>query len=321
MVDGALSDRVVTSPEVTELTREVKADGKVSAEERRELRQLLSQTDAFDPASRERMAALVEGRRPDLPDPALPGSAPGTARWRRAVGEPFVDGPSAKDPVQGKLGDCYLIATLSSLAQSDPQAVEELIRDNGDGTYDVRFFKMVGFQGRPVHVTVDSDLPYRGVLRQRSFAANSKAELWVSLVEKAFAQLRGSFGAIAKGGKPDEVMAVLTGRPHWRLPMYSFSTAEPLFEKLQSHLARRGLVVAATIQESDQRELRGTGLVDNHAYSVLGVSEEGGARYVLLRNPWGKGEPGRDGENDGVFKLPIEQFQQHFHSIYVGQVP
>ena len=37
-----------------------------------------------------------------------------------------------------------------------------------------------------------------------------------------------------------------------------------------------------------------------HVYTVLGVGEENGQRYVHLRNPWGNTEPGRDGKCDGV---------------------
>lgn len=321
LAERALADRQVTHQEVTHLVKEARADGKVSSAERQQLSQLLaSHADAFEPSSRERVLAVVEQRRPQLPDPALPTDLPRSTRWREAKGELFVGGASPADPVQGKLGDCYLIATLSSLAHSNPQAVEDMVKDNGDGTFDVRFYNMVGLRGREAWVTVDGDLPSAGVVRRREVGADARTELWVSVTEKAFAQWRGSVRAIARGGQPDEVMALVTGRPHWRNAMYNF-TPDEAFAKLEAQLARGGLVVAATGAGTGARELGGKGLVGNHAYSVLGVSTEGDARYVVLRNPWGKRDPGAAGARDGVLKLPLAEFHRHFDSFYTGQVP
>ena len=49
-------------------------------------------------------------------------------------------GPSYKDLEQGKLGDCYFLSALGSIADASPQAIENIFLDNGDGTYTVRFF-------------------------------------------------------------------------------------------------------------------------------------------------------------------------------------
>jgi hypothetical protein len=40
---------------------------------------------------------------------------------------------------QGGLGSCYFFATLSALAQASPAVIQQLIQDNGDGTYTVKF--------------------------------------------------------------------------------------------------------------------------------------------------------------------------------------
>jgi hypothetical protein len=48
------------------------------------------------------------------------------------------------------------------------------------------------------------------------------------------------------------------------------------------------------------------GLVPDHVYSFLGTEEEGGKRYVKLRNPWGQGEPGHDGTDDGIFRIDLD---------------
>ena len=55
----------------------------------------------------------------------------------------------------------------------------------------------------------------------------------------------------------------------------------------------------------------------NHAYSVLGVEEKNGEKFVKLRNPWGQSEYGNDGKNDGFFSLPLSKFTELYASLYV----
>lgn len=68
-----------------------------------------------------------------------------------------------------------------------------------------------------------------------------------------------------------------------------------------------------------------TGMVRNHAYTVLGVSESNGQKFVHVRNPWGKYSPGPEGlgkgvtkGGNGIFKLPIETFATVFRQVAIG---
>ena len=53
----------------------------------------------------------------------------------------FAHEPSVNDVQQRLLGDCYLEAAISSLVLNTPEKLKECLRDNGDGTVTVRFFK------------------------------------------------------------------------------------------------------------------------------------------------------------------------------------
>jgi len=77
---------------------------------------------------------------------------------------------------------------------------------------------------------------------------------------------------------------------------------------------------------------RGSNIVGNHAYTVLGWTSQGGKKYIIMRNPWGVTEPaGLNAypglldffdttfwrpinmlDNDGVFALEMFAFKNCF---------
>ena len=53
----------------------------------------------------------------------------------------FEDIPQIQDVKQGSVGDCYFMAAVASVIQHDPKQLMDNIRDNGDNTVTVRFFR------------------------------------------------------------------------------------------------------------------------------------------------------------------------------------
>jgi hypothetical protein len=104
------------------------------------------------------------------------------------TGSLFVDDVNLDDVSQGAAGTCYLLAAAQVAASSMPALIHDLFCDNGDGTYGVRFY---GSDRSSFWVTVNSSLPLNGQ-RQLLLAGNASksgsGELWVSLLEKAYAQ-------------------------------------------------------------------------------------------------------------------------------------
>ena len=70
----------------------------------------------------------------------------------------FNGGPNYTDVAQGALGDCYYLASLASLADTDPALVKQMIAPLGDGTFAVRFYR----NGQEVYLRLDADLPSPG---------------------------------------------------------------------------------------------------------------------------------------------------------------
>lgn len=225
-------------------------------------------------------------------------------------GELFIDGISATDIRQTVLGDCYFMASLAAVAQTNPDFIRNAITDNGDGTYTVRF----GDPDNPRDVvTIDDDFlqdRHGNLIYGRS---TQRGELWVAIMEKAYATIRGNnYNNIARGGYPAPALHRITGI---RSRNYlSFMLTRRRIGQLIERGARNNRPMTACTRPTGP-ELQRRGLATRHVYTVLGTVEEDGETFVQLRNPWGRGEwngRGADNVNDGIFKMPLRDFKRHF---------
>jgi hypothetical protein len=320
----ALIDRQIDAPEVESLIETAKAEKKWTPELKAELAALL-QTDQFTtPAEKAKLAAFVDSTptQRDLADPKILTKHDGQLNWNPvAGGKLFVDGVSHDDVVQGSIANCYMVAAFSSVAQADPKAIENAIKDNGDGTYDVRFFESTGY-GRPmkeVTVTVDGDMPMLDGASQGKYGkTREKSELWVGVMEKAYAQWKGGYEVIGNGGRSTEVFTAITGKSTSQ-SMTSYTPADQLFKAIQTATEAHKPITAGTHGKDSGVDYNGTGVYAWHAYSVMGATEEAGQKYVQLRNPWGSSEPGSDGKDDGIFKMKLEDFTKLYSNVSFGQ--
>jgi len=222
--------------------------------------------------------------------PAVTGTG---ITYRTVAGSLFVNGPSYTDMFQGNLGDCYLIATLGALAKSNPSVIENMIIPNGDNTWTVRFYES---DGAPDYVTVDRALPTNGygylVYAGWCFqATNSQNELWIPLVEKAYAEWNetgqeggagtNSYSSIESGNPAAVYDQVLGNQSAVYLP-----TTDP------TNLVEPALINAITANKpvtAGTYDDPGNGLVGSHAYTVIGY--DSASDTFLLYNPWGCAQP------------------------------
>lgn len=325
-----VQDGRVDQNDVQQLKRLATQNNIFSREEKRVLGQLLqTHGDKFDAASREELAAFLEGRTPapptppparDLPDPAALNKHSGSVTWNEvAGGQLFVNGVSYDDVIQGQIANCYMVGAFSAIAYTDPKAIEDAIADNGDGTFTVRFFERQGYFGqqKEVKITIDGDLPQTASGASHYGKSRDSKELWVGLMEKAYAQWKGGYEAIGNGGRAGEVMEAITGRDDNYLYVNS-STADRLFETIRANAQNKVPMAAGTHGKDSGVDYTGTGVYAWHVYTVLGATVENGEKYVQLRNPWGRVEPGSDGKDDGIFKMKLADFARLYSGVYVN---
>ena len=195
----------------------------------------------------------------------------------------FQDRIEPSDIKQGCLGDCYFLSSLSVLAEK-PDRIRRLFvteEVNEYGIYAVRICK----NGEWRQVVVDDFFPCAGITP--AFSNAHGPELWVLLLEKAWAKVHGSYERI-EAGFAENVLRDLTGAPSEVLT----HDDEQLWEKLLEAEEAGFLMAASAGQTAASKDLlEEMGLVGNHSYGLLDVREVDvdGEReqLVKLRNPWG----------------------------------
>jgi hypothetical protein len=268
------------------------------------------------------------GNRVDLPDPKMHKdemNADGTPKFKleRFTGPLFIDEPKADDVRQGAIGNCYFPAALASVASARPDIIKNMIKDNGDGTYTVKFTpNSYGGASRPVEIKVDGDLyarSYGGPIYGSSLGGSTaadKMELWYPLIEKAYAQWKGSYDTIGNGGVAGTVMSEVMGKGY-KYENISASNKDRIYEMIKTAAANKQPMAAGTYGTEDAAKYTNTGVYANHAYSVLGVEEDNGTKYVKIRNPWGQSEHGSDGKNDGFFRMELSKFAELYRAVHI----
>lgn len=253
-----------------------------------------------------------------LADPEVAKKHRDQATWAPTSGSLFVNGVAPDDALQGALGNCYLVSGLASLAQVQPEVIQNAIRDNGDGTFTVKFHKdsLLGLFPRghdTMEVTVDGDIPTKDGKKPLYTRGRDANELWPMLIEKAYAKLDGGYQRVGVGGAPTTIWQALTGK-RGQLTPHLTEGSNSLWKKINNALNEKRPVAATTTLGN----VGDSGLSKGHVYSVLGVSEKDGQRLVTVRNPWGHTEVGNDGKNDGTFTMPIEDFKKRFGMTFFG---
>lgn len=198
---------------------------------------------------------------------------------------------SVADINQGQLGDCFLLSSFGEEALFHPEAIANMIHDNGNGTETVILFvdaagvlpTYASTAFSPVPVTIDNNFSAASVNNGpgQAVAGNLK-EIWPQVIEKAVATLDGGYAAIASGGFPAMAMETLTGRAAISMPSGALT-----FAMLQNFVAFGDLI---TMDTAPQPGLP-FGLVSNHAYMFTGLTGSGATAAVQLANPWGFDQP------------------------------
>ncbi|KAI0847394.1 cysteine proteinase [Daldinia vernicosa] len=261
------------------------------------------------------------------------------------------------DPTQGASSDSWLIAAIFSVFWANPAMINRSTRmtmtgpmDRARRTLSVRFHDKGGRNNADTDtVEVDYMIPVNNSTDMPIYARSSDGcEAWPALYEKAFIKWmtrtedRSRVDMTqAHNGDPIKAMAQINGRE----PRYYFTdrhSGPELVGIVRScSVNRRTISPMAAWTHATGDMFRGSNLVANHAYSVLGWVSEGqeNNQYIIIRNPWGVTEPrgltSYPGlldrvepefwppaallDRDGVFSVEVQAFKKYFACIGVAK--
>ncbi|MFN9643578.1 MAG: pre-peptidase C-terminal domain-containing protein [Cyanobacteriota bacterium] len=238
-----------------------------------------------------------------------------TFNYGEMTGSLFEDDISFSDINQGQAGTCYFLAACSTLANNQSQFIRDMFRNNGDGTYGVRFYSATGNE---LWVTVNQSvpvLPNNRLALARNAARSLTREMWVALVEKAYAQANeiGAFGRDVTAnsykqieGGLEEALVHISGRSTTTYSAYYSNQGWTTASNNQSTWnnyeriaiaavnAGRSLLLLSSRDTFDSSGKRN--LVSGHAFAITGYNALTG-RFIIA-NPWGAG----DSSFAGVFE-------------------
>ncbi len=235
----------------------------------------------------------------------------------------IVNDVSYLDPVQGSVGDCYLISALIALGWADRRRLTTRLTESGFDPPSARSFE---WQFHDDTGAVDGPLEVSGrVLTEgnlpRYARSRSLVEDWPSLVEKVYvAKVCGvgepnrlnyqSIDAKNGGSLPQRACQALVGGD-MKGQVLHFEAGKRIFS-LQGRLGTASGVMSKPVMawtkleedmdENDPDVWKATGIWPRHAYAVLGVIRSSNNRltHVVLRNPHGADtDPDRAGYHDG----------------------
>ena len=211
----------------------------------------------------------------------------------------IADNMQMEDIVPGEIDDTYFLFSVQNLCKN-PGNINKLFVKGGkffnpDGYYELLLF----INGQPQIVIVDDYLPVKKGTNELIFAHSKpeKNEIWISLLEKAWAKVNGGYANII-GGTPMEALDFLTG-----FSSLSYDTENKdnddlneykieIVKQLQDCDIENSIISCTTITNVD---VSGVGLNSGYTYNLLAIyqvqDKEGKNVYLFkLRNPWSKGE-------------------------------
>lgn len=227
---------------------------------------------------------------------------------------------------QGKIGDCYFLAAVASLAKIDPQAVQGMIKENGDGTYTVTF---PGAPNEPITVDAPTDSELG------KFAHDSSYGTWVPVLEKAYGtycQKHWYRRTVFNLGGGDAPSQGADGGSYFHSGLSiitpggvstdstTFSRYSTISRNIKKALDEKRPVTVSTSIFNNQY-----GLPTNHEYSVLAFTpnqDDPSRGIVTVYNPWGDREDaGLYGSTRATFQVSLNNLCKTFSDVAYADQP
>lgn len=218
------------------------------------------------------------------------------------------DAFDSDDVAQGQIGDCFLLAPILSLLNSD--GGDDFIRENVRWDEDKKGFWVTLYSGGEPEEVFVQDVYGQGA-RQKDwewwFLSGDKPSI-AALYESAYREKYGYYD-LDDGGISSDAMELITGKPVTEIANSDYSgLSSSEYQGLREVLNDGGQVTLSSPRSGDHQltvtdtagNTREVEIVTQHSYVVTRIDEDGN---VWLRNPWG---PGNSADGGGEFRVSAE---------------
>lgn len=227
--------------------------------------------------------------------------------------------------IQGSLGDCYLMGSLIVLSEN-PQNIKKLfINDyNEFGLYGIWICESGAWR----LIILDHFIPC-GENSGPCYARTKHNELWVMLLEKAYAKTYKGYKKIILGFAGD-ALKDLTGAPSEYIDLEDEKTSWVRLMEAK----KNNFVLCASTKTKDELE---SNLISKHNYAILAVKEVNKKEFWLkLQNPlqnfsWKSSckmtpevekslEINQNDDKNGIFWINFHDFRQNFEVVTCNKI-
>ena len=280
-------------------------------------------------------------------------------KWNKCVGiKIFWENgqPKLNNIRQGEyIGDCYFLSALGSLCSKDNIGlIKNMIKKRTKDKNSCIYFVKLNINGERKYVLVDNYFPIiinNNGEKRLCFGSSLEEELWVSILEKAWAKVSGCYANISYGGACAVAFNVLTDacvEVHQILRIDE-DRKKKLWDELKKANDNKNVICAGTrhLGLGIWELITGnSGLISDHAYTILGIFDlkEYNLKLIKLRNPWGekefngdwsdksslwdkkeyKGVKNKVGftevKDDGIFYMSFNDFLDYFREVEILKI-
>lgn len=340
-IEGSLSQ---FKEELTKYEKLFNEDGSVDGEEQKQLNEMQEMIDKIETKLVEMKETAERAVVNDSANPAIESDDTAvykdvTKQKLNQIVNVFTKGKDDKTDVhwndvsQGALGDCYFLSAIGAVAKTNPAALKKLIKGpDSNGNYEVTMYIDGSYfssrAAKTVTITPEFLVDKNGA---PIYAKAGDSEMWVMLLEKAYAILRkdekywdsrvsgldDGYNKL-KGGWGEEGIEVLTGKEASTLWIKDLSDEE-ITSTITDALVDKRPITTGTIpgpkkdEKANKKQISAQGLniVLGHEYFVLSFD----GSNITLQNPWNAENV--DGDGRGDITLSFANYKKYYRNICV----
>ena len=220
----------------------------------------------------------------------------------------FSDNMSPNNMIQGSIGNCYFLTVLSALTKY-PSLIYQLFNNTlniiQNGYYEIN----LKIDNEITTITLDDYFPYNIRKNKPVFCKPYKNEIWVMLLEKAWAKTRGSYFNMDKGSPLIVLNTFLFSMKFKEDITYHFYSLnnsnykDKIWNMMINKIKyKKNIFMICLSKENlnDKKRINNLkySIVERHFYNIIEIYENEGKNRLKLRNPWGFNSQNKNKRNN-----------------------